>query len=139
MADLLIRRAVLGDDKDADETFIMDSWLRCLRRSPDSELPDSVFFPAYRLVAHTLLRSATVEIVCPPDSPGTILAYIVYDPGVVHWVYVKKDYRGSHLCKLLLERAECKAVTMTTPLGRRKINAPIKKKLLRNKLNKELL
>lgn len=113
--------------------------MRCLRKSPDSNLPDCLFFPAYRTVAAKLLQTATCDVLVTPDNQDTILGYIVYEGGVVHWMYIKRDFRESGLAKLLLDRLKGPIVfTMSTPLGRKRLRYPIKAKLLRNKLNKEL-
>lgn len=134
MAELVVRKAVTSD-----YTFIMDSWMRCLRKSPDSNLPDCLFFPAYRTVAAKLLQTSTCDVLVTPDNTDTILGYVVYDKGAVHWIYIKRDFRESGLAKLLLERIPGPLVlTMSTPLGRKRLRYPIKPKLLRNKLNREL-
>lgn len=135
MAELVIRKAV-----SSDHVFIMDSWMRSYRKSPDSNLADCLFFPAYRATAGKLLQTAQVDVMVVPDNQDTILAYIVYEPGVIHWIYVKRDYRDSGLARLLIEKGpgHKSVVTMTTPLGRKKLRYPIKGKLLRTKMNKEM-
>lgn len=134
MTNLVVRRAV-----ESDYVFIMDSWMRSYRKSPDSNLPDSFFFAAYRAIAGLLLKTSTVEVMVTPDNNDAILGYVVYDPGVVHWVYVKRDYRESGLAHILIKRAGAELVfTMTTPLGRKRLRYPVKGKLLRAKMNKEL-
>ena len=142
-AELKIRKAViLGEnDKDGDQILILDSWLKSMRKSPDGYLPDDLFFPTHRLMIMKMLDTCTVEVITPPDSPNFILGYIVYDKGVVHWVYVKKDYRNSGIAKSLIERAKDEkgdvVLTLTTPLGRKKLRWQIKPRELRFKLNKE--
>ena len=135
MAELVVRKAV-----QSDHVFIMDSWMRCLRKSPDSNLPDCLFFPAYRAVAGKLLQTSRVDVLVTPDNQDTILGYIVYDePGAIHWIYIKRDFRENGLAKLLIARLTGPIVlTMSTPLGRKKLRYPIKAKMLRNKLNREL-
>lgn len=134
MAELVIRKAV-----QSDYVFIMDSWMRCLRKSPDSYLPDELFFPANRTVAARLLQSASCDVLVTPDNHDTILGYIVYEKNVVHWIYIKRDFRESGLAKLLIDRLPGPTIlTMSTPLGRKRLRYPIKPKLLRTKLNREL-
>lgn len=139
MSELVLRPVVLGDDEDADERFIMDSWLTSLRKSPDSNLPDKFFFPAYRAIAKFLLVNSQVRVLVPKEEPSLILGYIVYDPGMVHWVYVKRNTRGNGLAKKMIELAGSNPVlTMTTPLGRKRLRWPVRTKVLRQKLNREL-
>jgi len=136
MSELVIRKAV-----ESDTTFIMDSWMRSYRKSPDCNLPDDLFFPAYRAVATLLLRTCTVECIVTPDNTDAILGYIVYQPGVVHWVYIKRDYRENGLAFLLVKRAQTESgivMTMTTPLGRKRLRYPVKAKVLRSLMNSEL-
>lgn len=136
MSELVVRPAVA-----ADHTFIMDSWMRSYRKSPDCNLPDDFFFPAYRAVAAVLLKRATVECLVVPDNQDVILGYIVRQPGIVHWVYVKRDYREQGLGHLLVKRAEAGngiIFTMTTPLGRKKLRYPVKARVLRSMMNDAL-
>lgn len=134
MAELKIRKAV-----PSDYIFIMDSWMRSYRKSPDSNLPDNFFFPAYRAIAATLLRTAICEILCPPDNEDVILGYIVYSDNACHWIYIKNEHREQGCAKLLMERVKKPTfLTMTTPLGRKRLRYPIKQKMLRNKMNIEL-
>lgn len=134
MAELVIRKAVTSD-----YTFIMDSWMRSYRKSPDSNLPDCLFFPTYRTIAAKLLQCSTCEVIVAPDNQDAILGYIVYDKGIVHWIYIKRDFRENGLAKLLIERVgPVIGVTFTTPLGRKRLRYPVKGKLLRSKMNKEL-
>lgn len=136
MSELIVRKAMLGPQ--TDEEFIFDSWLRCYRKSPDSHLPDEVFFPLYRGIIKHLMVHSKVEVLCIPENEDAILGYIVYDPSVVHWIYIKRDFRGQGLGKLLIDRAGPNPVlTFTTPTGRKRLRWPIVPKALRNKLNKD--
>lgn len=136
MAELVIRKAV-----DSDTTFIMDSWMRSYRKSPDCNLPDDLFFPAYRSIATLLLKTCNVDVLVTPDNQDAILGYCVWQPGVVHWVYIKRDYRENGLALLLVKRAQTDnglVLTMTTPLGRKRLRYPVKAKVLRSLMNAEL-
>ena len=84
----------------ADAPFILDSWLNCLR-SEYPQLPDDLFFPAYRELIRRLLLTAQVRIL---DHGGVIAGYSVSwdSEGVLHWVYVMQKYRQSGLAKQLL-------------------------------------
>ena len=63
----------------------------------------------------------------------------MYEKNVVHWIYIKRDFRESGLAKLLIDRLPGPTIlTMSTPLGRKRLRYPIKPKLLRTKLNREL-
>lgn len=128
----LVTRPALESDK----SFILSSWLRSYRHCPDSNLADVFFFGAYRPIAEYLLAKCTVEVVTPEGKDDLILGYAVYEPGVVHWVYVKKDFRKNGIAKMLILKAgQNPAFTFSTPLGRKRLGNKYKPRLLRSKLN----
>jgi GNAT superfamily N-acetyltransferase len=78
----------------------MDSWLNCLR-GEYPQLPDDIFFTAYRAVIERLFKTSQVRVLADGDR---IAGYsVTWDAdGVLHWIYLKNQYRGKGLAKLLL-------------------------------------
>ena len=72
----------------ADVPFIMDTWLSSLRPIY-RQLPDDIFFPAYRQLIKRVISSSDVRVLAEGDR---ILGYAVLwnAEGVLHWLYQRK-------------------------------------------------
>jgi hypothetical protein len=95
-----------------DEAFIFATWLRSYRHSSDFAKPisNSVFFPLHHAVIQRILdRSSTrVSVACSSSSPDTVLGYLVTEDfvrPVIHFAYVKRDFRRQGILTLLLKEA----------------------------------
>lgn len=100
----------------ADLNYIYSTWLRDLRDSDPSPLPDELWFPAHRAHAEALLSDPrTIALVAAAsDDPREILAYIVADEDAIWWLNVRKGpLRGKGLAKLLMDETK----THNTPLA----------------------
>lgn len=84
-------RDACGDDI----PFIYATWLESYRY--DSYFGKShrngVFFSDYRKVIDKLLNDSKVIVACVQDEPGAILGYMVFEPSVLHYVFVKGAFR----------------------------------------------
>lgn len=132
-------KLIIRDMVEEDRSLIMNSWLRSYRKSPDSNLYDTAFFASYRPIAEYLLKRAQVKVVVPEGDENLILAYMVCEPGVLHWIYVKRDFRKQGIAKLLLKSqyTEDPVITFTTPLGRKRLKLKYRPKVLRQRMNGE--
>ena len=81
----------------ADERFIYATWIKSFR---DSSFCRAVPAPIYersqrQRIGNILSRDTTyILIATPKDTPELILGYLVGEsPNVIHYLYVKKDYR----------------------------------------------
>lgn len=79
--------------------FVFDSWSRSFRKSPYAGcVPNSMWESVSRASMNEIVdrgaqvRVATVDL---PDGTRRVMGYIVAEPQykVIHWIYVKKDYR----------------------------------------------
>lgn len=94
----------------ADEfPFIFDSWANSYRKSPwAGTVPNHLWDQVSRETARSLLdRGARVLVAVTPiegSDERRVMGYIVAEPGdkVLHWIFVKKDYRGLGIGKALL-------------------------------------
>ena len=89
----------------ADLAFVYSSWLKSLR--PHSSVYKYLFFKGqHALITRILQAPKTVVTVCTlPDTPDVILGWVCCQPGVVHYVYVKADFRQMGLASTLLHAA----------------------------------
>jgi hypothetical protein len=78
-----------------DLSFIYDTWLKSYRC--DSALgkscKKSVYFDEYKLVLDRILLEANTIIAHFTDDTDLILAYMVYEPGVIHYAFCKEAFR----------------------------------------------
>jgi GNAT superfamily N-acetyltransferase len=99
----------------ADEyDFLYDSWILSFKKSPFAGcVPNSLWFDTQRATIREVLdRGATVLVASTPISgreaeyPAVrrVMGYVVAEPAhkVLHWLYVKNDYRGMGIGSALL-------------------------------------
>lgn len=97
------------DSPTAEEyPFIYDSWARSFKKSPWAGcIPNHLYDMVSRAAASDILnRGARVVLAVTPIEGAEgrrIMGYSVSEPGVLHWLFVKKDYRGANVGGLLLE------------------------------------
>ena len=99
-----------------DAAFIFGSWLENFwRESPwAARLTARTFFgpppPAppggHRAVVVAVLARARVLVACDLADPDEIVGYFVFEPGVAHWLYVKKALRGFGVARALLAASD---------------------------------
>lgn len=122
MNDLLTTRAV----KPEDEAFIYSTWLRGLYfgNAWFRQISKVDYFEKYRKVIEYLLKTAKVTIVCLIEDPEVIVAYSVASPdnSTLHWLYVKRNWRGQGIGKGLVP-TNVEKVTHLTEKAAEKIKA----------------
>jgi GNAT superfamily N-acetyltransferase len=113
-----------------DCPFIYATWLRGLRHGNDffNDIDQTAYFEEYhKVIAGILLRPNTIiSVACLKDDPGIILGYSVRSSQALHWVFVKKAWRGIGIAKSLVP-SEINTVTHLTRVGR----SLLKKKALK--------
>lgn len=94
--------------------FIFDSWSRSFRKSPWAGcVPNYLWEQVVRACATEILdRGADVLVALAPGETRRVMGYSVAEPGVLHWLYVKTDYR-----KLGIGRKLLSAATARWPVG----------------------
>lgn len=116
-SDLVQIRGFLPDDRN----LIFSTWLIGLFYGHTfySLIPKHIFMANYHTVIENLLKSPKVEvrIACLKEDPSVILGYsILGSENAVHWVFVKKSWRGIGIAKDLVP-ATVVASTHFTKLG----------------------
>lgn len=99
--------ALRGAHKD-DLSFIYSTWLRGLYYGDSvfSEMEKTAFMKVYHSVITSILNlvGSKVIVACLKEDPEIILGYAVVsgDEKVLHWVFVKKSWRGIGIAKSLV-------------------------------------
>ena len=92
-----------------DRNFVTRGWVSEMRRSGFARhVPSGVYWPCqHELVRQALAISATL-VACDQSDENHLYGCIVYQPAheaIVHWLYVKGDYRRLGMASALLEAA----------------------------------
>ena len=81
---------------ETDLDFIFSSWLSSFKSSHYAgPVPDNVYWKLYQHVLEEIFKRPGFEVtvVCNKDYPDQIVAYLAWEPGIVHYVYVKQPFR----------------------------------------------
>jgi ribosomal protein S18 acetylase RimI-like enzyme len=100
------------DYPDADELkFILDSWSSSFRKSPYAGVVPNNHWAAVSRASMTQIMtrpSVTTTVALAgysAESRGRVMGYVVAEPGILHWIYVKKDFRKLSIGRELLDKA----------------------------------
>lgn len=100
--DLKIRPAV-----GTDLNFIFDTFKESLRS--DSSLgrscKASVFKKEFAQVIDYILETSKVLIACYASNENTILGYLIFEPGIIHYAFTKRAFRKMGIQSALIESA----------------------------------
>jgi ATP sulfurylase len=95
--------------QESDKPFILNSWLKSNR---DNYLvrgvSNTIYYEKHHAVVMNLLAVSNTVVLCDPESPNVVYAYVVFDilPGdilVLHYAYVKQSFRRMHLMRTLVK------------------------------------
>lgn len=87
-----------------DGPFIFDSWRRSyIGQSPFTQfIPRKEFDREHSKVISKLIERSTPRIAVKTEDPDVIVGYIVFEPNILHYVYVKEAFRGFGMCRKLI-------------------------------------
>lgn len=115
----------LRQGEPGDRGYILETWLQTYRGSPmGRKLPDWAYWSRYGHVGlvEDLLATELVAVVCLPSSPAFIYGWCCYgvthgQPGslapVLHYVFVRHEFRRQGFGRLLLEALEAPLLEVT--------------------------
>lgn len=98
----------IRDYAPADHAFVMATMLRGLYYGDSwfSIIPKSLFMGAYKHIAEALVKSPknATRVAVLKDAPDVILGYSILNREMnkIHFVFVKKDWRGKGLGRALI-------------------------------------
>jgi hypothetical protein len=105
----------------ADEAMIYSSWLKGLRygNSWFEQIEQESYFETYHRVINQILHKPDVQVrvACLKEDEDVILGYSVSEPQLLHWVFVKPDWRRIGLARDLVAK-DITTVTHMTKLGK---------------------
>ena len=115
--DLVVLRAL----EETEVNFVYHSWLRSLRSGNSfyKRIPSIIYFENHRKRLYRILDRSHCLVATPKDHPEIVVAYIVWenlddDREIIHYIYVKSDYRVMGLANLLVEVAAADREIITT-------------------------
>lgn len=93
--------------------FILDSWSSSYRKSKFAgTVPNNLWQEVVRSTAVQLMARPNCRVIValsPSPNPiaidasrGRVMGYSVSEPGILHWIYTKKDYRRLGVASTLL-------------------------------------
>lgn len=85
-----------------DEPFIVDSWCMSYKSQAVARDMGPRYLVDYKWFVRALLKKVRVTVACDVEDPGVILGWCASSPGVVHYVFVKHDFRRLGIAKNLL-------------------------------------
>lgn len=99
---LLVRQAMPDD-----AAFIIHSWLASFREGDMVEgVPNQVYYHVHHKIVESIMQRATMTVLSDPQAPEVIYAWICWeavDNGIIiHYCYVKNDFRNNRLGTTLL-------------------------------------
>lgn len=101
-SDLIVTRTAVQSDK----PFILATWLKGLKfgNSWFKLIDDKVYFQVYHSVVETIITKPGVDIkvACLKEDPSVIIGYGVFEGSKIHWMHVKKLWRGIGVARDLI-------------------------------------
>src|SRR5271166_4068946 len=92
--------------RDTDVPFIYSAWLRSFYVSGTltKHISKEVYFNYHKAITDRILLNphTEVQVACEGDKEGPILGFSVYTDRILHYVYVKKAFRGLGLAHVLI-------------------------------------
>jgi GNAT superfamily N-acetyltransferase len=111
----------IRDYKESDKAFVLATFLRGLYYGDSwfSLMPKDVFMKNYKPIIEALVARNFVKVACLIEDPDVIIGYSILsqDFQVIHWVFVKKAFRGMGIGKRLIHKF-LKAATHLTKTGK---------------------
>lgn len=95
--------------EESDKPFILNSWLKSNRDSLLVKgVSNTIYFEKHHAVVMNLLDVSTTVILCDPDSPKIVYAYLVFEVRkgnrlILHYAYTKRSFRRMGLMRSLIQ------------------------------------
>ncbi len=103
-----------------DKNFILSTWLKgqyygC---AYFKQIPSNIYYLKYadKIIEKLSQPQMRMTVACDASNPHWVVGFAVFDDHL-HWVHVKKDFRGMGIARLMLQGKEFKVVKSTTKKG----------------------
>lgn len=88
----------IRDMIESDISFIFNTWLKSYRKSRITEgIENPIYFNEHHKVIEDLLKRCDVVVASASDDSSIVYGYMVFEiiegQFVIHWAYVKNDFR----------------------------------------------
>lgn len=87
---------------EADLPFVLDCWVKSYQRSHHARACGKQYHTIQDAIAKRHIANSAVLVCCLDEDPETIVGWAVTGPGVVHYVYVKMNWRRRGVASKLL-------------------------------------
>lgn len=99
--------------REDDTNFLLATWLKSYRiiahddaiNPVVSRIPGQTYFKGQELAIKRILKSAQVLIAHDREDPAFIYGYMVFEPGKIHYAYVKGSFRRLGVATELLKES----------------------------------
>ena len=110
----------IRDFRSDDVSFVFDTWLRSYgqnRPNPWQRLDFHRFMKGHRAIIDSLLArpSTRLRVACANDAEHVILGWACSEPGVLHYMYVKRKFRQKGVASAMVEDAGAPALYSHAP------------------------
>lgn len=92
----------------SDINFIKASWLRSYRYGSlfAQGITNEIYYLFHaQLIVRLLDRGASVLVACDINDPNVVFGFLVSEPGVAHFAYVKRPFRRLGILRRLHEES----------------------------------
>jgi hypothetical protein len=94
---------------DTDASFIFRTWLRSYRTSLFArQMSNETYYGNHKVLVEAALRGCRVIVAVDPEDPDHIIGWSCFLPSsdlvTVHYVFVKEQFRGMGIMKILLQQ-----------------------------------
>jgi hypothetical protein len=89
---------------EGDVAFVSSTWKQSFWRESTwaNRIRWTVFEPGHAKIVQRLLARSMVLVACDPEVETEDVGYIVFEPGAIHYAYVKPPFRRAGVLRSLL-------------------------------------
>lgn len=101
-----------------DRNYVLSSWIEDFRRSKWARAVGGAYYHGHVKIVSKLLDNVSTTLCVWADTPDYILGWASTGPGaIIHYVYVRADWRGKGIGHLLLAPFLDKPCRVTHSVG----------------------
>jgi hypothetical protein len=103
-ASCMVRAATPGD-----LSLVIATWQRCFGTAfwGDKRQRLGTFKRGHRLAIALAVNASRLLVACDPMAPHVLVGWACGGPRMLHYVYVKDEFRGDGVCRCLLDALGC--------------------------------